>query len=90
MPRGRRTESLVLSEDEKVPTPNLANSRALPHGLVRRAQIILACAAGEANAAVARRMRLANTTVGKWRKRYREHGVEGLNYKLRAGRQRTH
>ena len=45
---------------------------------------------GEANASIARRMRLSDATVGKWRKRYRMQGIEGLHDELRAGRPRTH
>ncbi len=90
MPRGRPIEPLVLNGDEKMQLQSLAQSRSLPHGLVQRAQIVLACAEGQANAAIARRMRLTNATVGKWRKRYREHGIEGLHDELRAGRPRTH
>ena len=59
-------------------------------GLVRRAQIFLACARGEANSSIARRMGLSNATVGKWRRRYRLQGIEGLHDELRPGRPRTH
>jgi len=90
MPRGRPIAPLVLSDDEKSHLLSLAKSRSLPHGLVQRARIVLACAEGEANAAIARRMHLTNATVGKWRKRYLEHGIEGLHDELRAGRPRTH
>ena len=58
MPRGRPIEPVVLTDDEKDQLLSLANSRSLPHGVVRRAQIVLACAQGEANASIARRMRL--------------------------------
>jgi putative transposase len=51
----------------------------LPHPIVQRAQIILACAAGEVNTAVAKRMGLTGITVRKWRKRFRELGLEGLH-----------
>lgn len=90
MPRGRPVTPMILNEEQKMQLQSLANSRALPHGLVQRAQIVLACAAGEANSAIANRMCLANATVGKWRKRYLEHGIEGLHDELRAGRPRTH
>ena len=90
MPRGRPIEPLVLNADETMQLHSLAHSRALPHGLVQRAKIILACAAGDANAAIAQRMQLTQATVGKWRKRYCEHGIEGLHDELRAGRPRTH
>ena len=85
MPRGRPIEPVVLTDDEKDRLLSLANSRSLPHGVVRRAQIVLACAQGEANASIARRMRLSDATVGKWRKRYRMQGIEGLHDELRGG-----
>ena len=53
-------------------------------------QIVLACAEGEPNAAIARRMRLNDMTVGKWRRRYLERGLEGLHDELRPGRPRAH
>ena len=89
MSRGRPIAPIVLNDDEKVQLLSLANSRSLPHGLVRRAQIVLACADGEANSAIAERMKLTNTTVGKWRRRYREFGIEGLHEELRSGRPRS-
>ena len=89
MPRGRPVAPVVLNDDEKLQLLSLANSRALPHGLVQRAQIILACAQGEANSAIAKRLKLNNNTVGKWRRRYGEHGIEGLHDELRAGRPRS-
>ena len=89
MPRGRPVAPMVLNDDEKLQLLSLANSRALPHGLVQRAQIILACAEGEANSAIAKRLKLRNNTVGKWRQRYGERGIEGLHDELRAGRPRS-
>ena len=90
MPRGRPVEAIVPSDDQRSQLHSLASSRSLPHGLVRRAQIVRACAEGESNASIAKRMRLTNATVGKWRKRYRAQGIEGLHDELRSGRPRTH
>lgn len=53
MPRGRPSPLVELSHDERAHLISLANSHALPHGLVQRAQIVLACADGEANIAIA-------------------------------------
>ena len=78
MPRGHPMEPVVLTDDEKSQLLSLANSRSLPHGLVQRAQIVLACARGEANASIARRVGVSNATVGKWRKRYRHAGDRGV------------
>ncbi|MEX1323988.1 MAG: helix-turn-helix domain-containing protein [Synechococcaceae cyanobacterium] len=81
---------LVLNEDEVQQSQALANSRSLPHSIVQRAQIVLACAAGETNSSIATSMGLTGMTVGKWRKRYRELGLEGLHDELRPGRPRTY
>lgn len=90
MSRGRPAAVVALNDDEKNQLLSIARSRALPHGIVRRAQIVLACADGEPNAAIARRMKLNPMTVGKWRRRYLERGLQGLHDELRPGRPRTH
>ena len=51
---------------------------------------MLACGAGETTTAIAKRMGLTGLTVGKWRKRYRDLGLEGLHDELRPGRPRTY
>ena len=81
---------LVLSNDEVQQVQGIASSRSLPHSIVQRAQIVLACGTGETNTAIAMRMGLAGMTVGKWRKRYLELGLEGLHDELRPGRPRTY
>jgi putative transposase len=90
MPVGRPMPPLELSEDDVRELQSIANSRSLPHSLVQRAQIVLACGAGETNTAIAKRMGVTGMTVGKWRKRYREFGNEGLHDELRPGRPRTY
>jgi putative transposase len=62
----------------------------LPHSIVQRAQIVLACAAGDTNTAVAKRFGVRGSTVGKWRQRYLDQGIEGLHDELRPGRPRTY
>ena len=90
MPRGRPVAPIILSQSEASELHSLARSRSLPHSLVLRARIVLACAEGIPGSTVARRLGLTNTTVGKWRKRYRDHGISGLHDELRPGRPRTH
>ena len=90
MPRGRPVVPVVLSDEESHQLRRIAGSRSLPHGVVQRARIVLACAQGEPNAAIAQRMGLNPMTVGKWRRRYLERGLEGLHDQLRPGRPRTH
>lgn len=90
MALGRPMPALVPSDDEVQQLQSLASSRSLLHSIVQRAQIVLACSAGETNTAIAKRMGLTGMTVGKWRKRYRELGLEGLHDELRPGRPRTY
>jgi putative transposase len=61
---------LELSADESSQLQSLAGSRTLPHSLVQRAQTVLACATGDTNTAVAQRLAVRNSSVGKWRQRY--------------------
>ena len=82
----RRAKPIVLDEDGKSHLQSLASSRTLPHGVVQRAQIVLACANGESGKEIAKRMRLNKNTVVKWRNRYLEYGIEGLHDELRCGR----
>ncbi|MFM7674264.1 MAG: helix-turn-helix domain-containing protein, partial [Synechococcus sp.] len=81
---------LELLADEVSQLQSLAGSRTLPHSIVQRAQIVLACAAGETNTAVAKRFGVRGSTVGKWRQRYLDLGIEGLHDELRPGRPRTY
>ncbi len=62
---GRQMPPLVLTDDEVRQLRVIANSRSYPHSLVRRAQIVLACGAGENNTAIAKRMNLTGMIVGK-------------------------
>lgn len=87
--RPRKFE-LTLSEHEQAQLTALATSRALPHGLVRRARIVLRSAAGESNKAIAASLGVSVPLVGLWRMRYRENGLAGLYDAPRSGRPRTH
>jgi len=89
MPRGRALPELTLSDHERSQLFAIARSRTLPHGIVRRAEIVLASADGESNKAIAKRLRLNQLTVGKWRRRYLAEGLEGLHDELRSGRPRS-
>ena len=81
---------LELSDEQRSELASISRSRSLPNGLVERAKIVLACAEGTPNCAVAARMGVSNATVGKWRARYRTYGLEGLHDELRSGRPRTY
>jgi putative transposase len=56
---------LELSVDDVSQPQSLAGSRTLPHSIVQRAQIVLACAAGDTNTVVAQRFGVRGSTLGK-------------------------
>jgi len=89
MRTGRPKEPIVLSEEECMQLNGIANSRSLPHGLARRARIVLLSADGMPNYAIAERVDLSPQMVCKWRKRYIKEGLTGLHDELRPGRPRT-
>lgn len=89
MKTGRPKQALHLSEDESLQLQSITGSRSLPYGLVLRAQIILMAASGKSNTAIAKRLHLSKPTVGMWRQRYLDHGIQGLHEELKPGRPRT-
>ena len=90
MPRGHALVPLTLTDEQQHQLNGIAHSATLPHALVQRAGMILASAEGLTNAAVARRFGVTPQTVGKWRRRFRAAGIEGLHNELRPGRPRTY
>ena len=91
MPRGRpKKAEIKLSSSDRKQLETIAQSRSLPHGVVRRANIILLSASGESNSMIAQRVGLSIPTVGHWRRRFLDHGVIGLYGEERPGRPRTH
>jgi len=89
MRTGRRKASLKLNSDEERELTSLAHrSRSAP-ALARRARIVLACAEGQDNKTVARKLRATPGTVGKWRSRFVQDRLEGLYDELRPGAPRS-
>ena len=89
MRTGRPKQSLELTVQERRDLTAVATSRSLPHGVVRRAQMILWTEDGMPVTEVARRMRLTPPAVGNWRRRFRELRLEGLHDQLKPGRPRS-
>src|SRR3970040_537829 len=89
MPRGRPVAPLNLAPEVGRELESLQRSRALPPGLVRRAEIVLLCAQGLDNGTVAEMVGTTRQTVGLWRKRFRQQGLMGLYDERRPGRPRS-
>src|ERR1700687_762661 len=85
-PRGRpKQRELVVSPEQKIALRYLLEQPRSSRSLAFRARIILECASGESNAAVAAKLRTTGFTVGLWRNRFITEGIAGLGDELRPG-----
>src|SRR5712691_5010862 len=84
-----RLEPVVLTGDEQRTLENWVRRRSTAQGLALRARIVLACAQGGSNIAVAARLDVNRMTVGKWRARFLRDRLEGLPDEPRPGVPRT-
>src|SRR5204863_1027215 len=73
-----RLEPLVLADAERQMLQGWATRRKTAQGLALRARIVLACAEGRSNTAVAARLGISRTTVRKWRDRFLARRLDGL------------
>jgi transposase len=85
----RQLAALVLSDGERAELMSLAARRSTAQALALRARIVLGCAEGAQNKDVATRLQVDRATVGKWRRRFAEHRLEGLHDEPRSGTPRT-
>ncbi len=85
---GKRTE-IKLTDDEREVLERWARRPKTAQALALRSRIVLAAAAGERSIDIAARLGCTNSTVGKWRVRFAERGIDGLHDEPRPGKPRT-
>ena len=76
---------IELSAAERTELEGLSRRRKTAQGLARRARIVLAAADGLENKTIAARIGSDPNTVGKWRRRFAERGLDGLYDEPRPG-----
>jgi transposase len=85
MRTGRPKPPLFVTEEERERLQSLAHRGRSQPLLARRARVVLACAEGLDNKAVAKKIRCSLGMVGKWRARYLKSRLEGLYDEPRPG-----
>ena len=78
--------SIVLSPAEEAELVRIARKYTSPYYHVVRAKIILMAAQGLDNKSIGEKLSLPRQIVSKWRKRFFEQRLEGLDDRSRPGR----
>ncbi len=86
----RVAPAIELNPVMKATLDHLARSASTPQALALRSRIVLAAAAGQANQEIATALQVPEVTVGKWRRCFASHGLDGLQDAVRSGRPPKH
>ena len=86
---GRPMAALVLSDEERSYLERQVRRRRVARSLSDRCRMILRCADGLTNKAVAIELGVHEHTIGKWRRRFLKERIDGLSDEPRPGRPRT-
>src|ERR1700692_81262 len=85
MPKGRPVALVTVTAEQRNHLESWSKRPKTAQALAMRSRIILLAAAGPSNTAIARQLSTRPHTVGKWRKRFLEQGVDGLLDEPRPG-----
>lgn len=87
--RGRASVAIKLRDEERAFLEAQLRRHKAARSLSDRCRIVLRCADGLTSKQVAAELGHSEHTVGKWRRRFAEHRIEGLSDEYRSGRPRT-
>jgi len=85
MRTGRPKKALEIAGADHEKLRMMALRPRSTQAMAMRARIVLQCGQGMSNSAVARKLQITGATVGKWRERYRQSGLDGLLDEPRVG-----
>ena len=81
----RVSPTIILTDDERVELTRLAKSKRVSVRLAQRAKIVLLAAKGEQTIAIAERLGIGRVQVARWRTRYAESRLSGIERDLPRG-----
>ncbi len=86
----RVAQTITVTDDQRVTLQRWARGRSTPVRLMQRAKMILMAADGIQNKEIARTLGVQPSTVGRWRKRFAQSGLAGIEKDApRSGRKPT-
>ena len=85
---GKSPFVIQLCESERADLKEKSRHGTSQHRVVIRSKLILLAAEGMDNEAIARRLDVDRKTVSRWRKRFFEERLAGLEERPRSGRPR--
>jgi Homeodomain-like domain len=71
--------ALLLTKQQHLDLSSIAQSRSLPAGYVFRAKLILMLAEGVSFNAIKQRLQTTAPTIIRWKQRFRQYGLDGLD-----------
>ena len=74
----RIAQPITITDQQKKTLERWARGRSTPARLVLRAQIVLLAAGGLGNKDIALKLHANRLLVGKWRKRFADKGLAGI------------
>jgi transposase len=85
MRTGRPKKPLEIAGEEREKLTTMALRPKSAQAMAMRARIVLCSGQGLSNSEVARKLHVTGATVGKWRERFRQFGLDGLLDEPRVG-----
>jgi transposase len=82
---GRPKKPLEIAAEDREKLSMVARRPKSAQAMAMRARIVLSCGQGMSNSEIARKLHITGATVGKWRERFRQLGLDGLLDEPRVG-----
>jgi transposase len=85
MRTGRPKKPLEITKEDRAKLRMIALRPKSAQAMAMRARIVLSCGQGMSNSEIAHKLHITGATVGKWRERFRQLGLDGLLDEPRVG-----